>query len=168
MAIFCGLIFGIFSAHILPAFFESAAVALLLIWLIDTMIIVQKFGFHLNTLYLTDKIMFNSLEIDPSRITRINIENIYPDSIISKWKITAIRFTLDDHTDFSILGKPHSLFFYIKYIAGIFVSYHADWRKYKKGLQRGFTPLSSYFVRETSQTLDFLVSKYPGLRLKVV
>ncbi|KFF02015.1 hypothetical protein IX38_16105 [Chryseobacterium luteum] len=167
MALFCGLT-GVFFNHTLQAFSVLAAITFILIWLIDTVIIVQKLGINLNTLYLTDKIMFNSLEIDPSRITKIKTENMYPDSIISKWKITAIRFTLDDNTDFYILGKPHSIFFYIKYIAGIFISYYAGWRKYKSGRQRSFTPLSGYFVKETSQTLHFLILKYPDLRLKVL
>lgn len=43
--------------------------------------------------------------------------------------------------------------------------YNNDW--FKSGLQRGFSPLSSYFVKETSQTFDLLILKYPDLKLKV-
>ncbi|PQA95049.1 hypothetical protein B0A69_06245 [Chryseobacterium shigense] len=168
MALFCGLISSVFVTQTLQAFLVLVTIIFVVIWIIDTIFIVQKLGIPLNRLYLTDKIMFNSMAIDSSRIIKIKVENLYPDSVISKWRITAIRFILDDNTDFCILGKPHSLFFYIRYAAGIFRSYYADRRKYKSGQQRSFAPLSSYFVKETSQTLHFLILKYPGLRLKVV
>jgi hypothetical protein len=118
-------------------------------------------------LVVTDIILFNGIEIQPSQIIKIRTENIYPDSIISKWRITTIRLTLNDNSDFYILAKPHSVFFYIKYLAGIFWNYYKDWRRYKSGMQRSFAPLSSYFVKETSQTLDLLILKYPDLKLKI-
>ena len=166
-AVFCGIICGIFSTHKLQAFLWLGAIILIITWLIDTAIIFRKFGLNLNELVLTDMILFNGVEIRASQIAKVQIENIYPDSIISKWKITTIRFTLNDNSDFCILAKPHSVFFYIKYLADIFRNYYTDRKRYKSGIQRGFAPLSSYFVKETSQTLDFLISKYPDLKLKV-
>jgi hypothetical protein len=166
-AVFYGLICGIFSTDKLQAFVWLGGLVLIIIWLIDTAIIFRKFGTHLNELVLTDEILFNGIKIQPSQIIKIKIENIYPDSIISKWRISTIRLTLNDNSDLYILAKPHSIFFYIKYVAGIFRNYYRDRKRYKSGLQRGFTPLSSYFIKETSQTLDLLISKYPDLKLRV-
>ncbi|MCJ8153977.1 hypothetical protein MKJ01_09430 [Chryseobacterium sp. SSA4.19] len=166
-AIFCGVICGIFSTNKLQAFLWLGGVIFIIIWLIDTVIIFRKFGTNLNTLVLTDEILFNGMEIDPARIIKIRTENIYPDSIISKWRISTVRLTLNDNSDLYILAKPHSIFFYIKYLAGIFRNYYTDRKRYKSGLQRGFAPLSGYFVKETSQTLALLISRYPDLRLKI-
>lgn len=167
MAVLCGILCGIFSTYKVQAFLGLGGIILIITWLIDTAIIFRKFGTKLNRLVLTDKILFNGVEIQPSQIIKIKTENIYPDSIISKWRITTIRLTLNDHSDFYILAKPYSIFFYMKYLTGIFRHYFNDWRKYKSGIQRGFAPLSSYFVKETSQTLDLLILKYPDLKLKV-
>ncbi|MDQ0594376.1 hypothetical protein QFZ37_002745 [Chryseobacterium ginsenosidimutans] len=167
MAVFCGIICSIFSKDKLQAFLWLGGIILIIIWLIDTAIIFRKFGTNLNKLVLTDIILFNGIEIQPSQILIIETENIYPDSIISKWKITTIRLTLSDNSDLYILAKPHSIFFYIKYLGCIFKDYYNDWMRYKSGVQRGFAPLSSYFVKETSQTLELLILKYPDLKLKV-
>jgi hypothetical protein len=167
MAIFCGIICGIFSTYKLQAFLWLGGIILIITWLIDTTIIFRKFGTSLNKLVLTDIILFNGIEVQPSQIIKITSENIYPDSIISKWRITTIRLTLNDNSDFCILAKPYSIFFYIKYLVGIFTHYFNDWRRYKSGKQRGLAPLSSYFVKETSRTLDLLILKYPDLKRKV-
>lgn len=167
MAVFCGIICGIFSTHKLQALLWLGGIILIIIWLIDTAIIFRKFGLDLHKLVLTDMILFNGVEIQPSQIVKLKTENIYPDSIISKWRITTIRFTLNDNSDFCILAKPHSIFFYVKYLTGTFRTYYTDRKRYKSGIQRGFAPLSSYFIKETSQTLDILISRYPDLKLKV-
>jgi hypothetical protein len=166
-AVFCGLVCGIFSTNKVQPFLWLGGMVLIIVWLIDTTIIFWKFGTHLNELVLTDEMLFNGIKIQPSQIIKIKIENIYPDSIISKWRITTIRLTLKDNSDLYILAKPHSIFFYIKYVAGIFRNYYRDRKRYRSGLQRGFAPLSSYFIKETSQTLDLLISKYPNLKLRV-
>lgn len=167
MAVFCGLICCIFSTDKLQAFLWLGGMIFIVIWLVDTAIIFRRFGIDLNKLVLTEKILFNGLEIKHSQIIKIRTENIYPDSIISKWRITTIRLTLNDNSDLYILAKPHSIFFYIKYLTGIFWNYYNDRRKYKSGVQRGFSPLSSYFIKETSQTLYILILKYPDLKLKI-
>lgn len=167
IAVFCGIICGIFSTHKLQAFLWLGAIILIITWLIDTAIIFRKFGLNFNKLFLTDIMLFNDVEIQASQIVKVQIENIYPNSIISKWTITTIRFTLNDNSDFCILAKPHSIFFYVKYLTGIFRNYYTDRKRYKSGMQRGFAPLSSYFIKETSQTLDILISRYPELKLKV-
>ena len=167
MAVLCGVICGIFSTHRLQAFLWLGGMILIVSWLIDTSLIYRKFGTKLNMLVLTDEILFNGVKIKPSQIIKIRTENIYPDSIIAKWRITTIRLTLSDNSDLYILAKPHSVFFYIKYLAGIFRDYYNDRRRYKRAIQRGFVPLSSYFVKETSQTLDLLILQYPDLKLKI-
>ncbi len=167
MAVLCGVICGIFSTHRLQAFLWLGGMILIASWLIDTSLIYRKFGTKLNKLVLTDEILFNGVEIKPTQIIKIRTENIYPDSIIAKWRITTIRLTLSDNSDLYILAKPHSVFFYIKYLAGIFRDYSNDRRRYKRGIQRGFLPLSSYFVKETSQTLHLLILQYPDLKLKI-
>lgn len=168
MALFCGILCGIFSAHKIQAFLWLGGAMLIITWLIDTGIIFQKFGSTLNKLVLTDIILFNGIKVQPSEIMKIRTENIYPDSIISKWRITIIRLTLNDNSDFYILAKPHSVFFHITYLARIFWNYYNDWKRYKRGIQRGFAPLSSYFVKETSQTLELLILKYPDLKRKFI
>lgn len=167
MAIFCGLISGLFSTHKLHAFLWLGGIIFIIMWLIDTAIIYRKFGSELSKLVLTDVILMNGVEIHASQIIKIKTENIYPDSIIAKWRIGTIRFTLDDHSEFYILAKPHTLFFYFKYLAGIFWNYNKGRRRYKSGLERGFSPLTSYFDKETSQTLNLLILRYPDLKLKV-
>jgi len=167
MAILFGIIGGIFSNDKLQGFLVFGGIALGITWLIDSAFIFRKFGSHLNKLVLAEGILFNGTEIQASQIITIKTENIYTDSIIAKWSITTIRLTLDDNSDFYILAKPHSIFFYIKYLAGILKDYYGDRKRYKTGVQRGFVPLSGYFVRETSQTLDRLISEYPELKLKI-
>lgn len=168
MAMICGFICAIFSAHPLQAFLWLGGIIFFVIWLLDTAFIFQKFGMNLNKLFLTDTILFNDTEIQPSQIVTIKTENIYPDSIISKWRISTICLTLNDGSVLHILAKPHSLFFYLNYFAGIFSNYYKDRSRAKSGLQRGFAPLSTYFVRETSQTLDLLTVRYPELKLKSI
>lgn len=167
MAVICGMICGILSAQKVQAFLWLGGVILIVIWLIDTALIFRKFGTKLNKLVLTDEILFNGVEINPTQIIKIRTENIYPDSIIAKWRITTIRLTLSDNSDLYILAKPHSVFFYITYLAVIFREYYNDRRRYKRGIQKGFAPLSSYFVKETSQTLHLLILQYPDLKLKI-
>ncbi len=168
MAVFCGIICGIFSTHKLQAFLWLGGIIFITAWLIDTAIIFRKFGADLNKLSLTDVILFNDIEIQPSQIRKITIENIYPDSIVSKWRISTIRLTLNDNSDFHILAKPYSVFFHIRYLAGIFRHYYNERRRYKRGMRRGYAPLSSYFIWETSQTLNLLIVRYPDLKLKVL
>jgi|GEM_PF-6638144 len=167
MAILCGIIGGIFSNDKLQGFLVFGGIALGITWFIDTVLIFRKFGSHLNKLVLSEEILFNGIKIQPSQIIKIKSENIYPDSIIAKWRITTIRLTLDDQSELHILAKPHSLFFYIRYLADTLKDYYNDRKRYKTGVQRGFVPLSSYFVRETSKTLDLLIIKYPDLKLKI-
>lgn len=167
MAILCGMIGGIFSNGKLQGFLVYGIITLGITWLIDTALIFRKFGITLNKLVLAEGILFNGTKIQASQIITIKTENIYPDSIIAKWRITTIRLTLDDQSELHLLAKPHSLFFYIKYLAGILKDYYSDRKRYKSGVQRGFVPLSGYFVRETSQTLDLLIIKHPELKLKI-
>lgn len=167
MAILCGIIGGIFSKDKLQGFLVFAVIALGIIWLFDAVLIFRKFGSHPNKLVLAEGILLNGSKILPSQIITIKTENIYPDSIIAKWRITTIRLTLDDQSELYILSKPHSLFFYINYLAGILKDYYSDRKRYKRGVQRCFIPLSGYFLRETSQTLDLLIIKHPELKLKI-
>lgn len=167
MAVLCGVIGGIFSNDKLQGFLVFGVIALGITWLIDSALIFRKFGSHPDKLILEEGMLFNGVEIQASQIITIKTENVYPDSIIAKWRITTIRLTLDDRSELHILAKPHSLFFHIKYLAGILKDYYNDRKRYKSGVQRGFVPLSGYFVRETSQTLDLLISKYPELKVKI-
>jgi len=166
-AFFVGLISGLLSSDHLRTFFVLGGISLVTVWLVDTGIIFGRFGGKLNKLVLTDHLMLNDRVIVPAQIMKIKTENIYPDSIVAKWRISTIRLTLDDNSDFYILAKPHSVFFYIIYLAGILWRYYKDRRRYKSGVQKGFAPLSSYFLAETSQTLNVLTAKFPELKMKV-
>ena len=166
-AFFGGLISGLLSSDHLRTFFVLGGISLVTVWLVDAGIIFGKFGAKLNKLVLTDHLMLNDRVIEPAQIVKIKSENIYPDSIVAKWRISTIRLTLDDNSDFYILAKPHSVFFYIRYLAGILWRYYKDRRRYKSGVQKGFAPLSSYFLAETSLTLNVLTAKFPELKMKV-
>lgn len=50
MAVFFGVICGIFSTHKLQAFLWLGGIILIIIWLIDTAVIFRRFGLDLNKL----------------------------------------------------------------------------------------------------------------------
>ena len=166
-AFLVGLISGLLSSDHLRTFFVLGGIILVTVWLVDAGIIFGKFGAKLNKLVLKDHLVLNERVIVPAQIMKIKTENIYPDSIVAKWRISTIRLTLSDNSDIYILAKPHSFFFYIRYLAGILWRYYKDRRRYKSGVQKGFAPLSSYFLAETSKTLNALTAKFPELKMKV-
>ncbi|MEO5909358.1 MAG: hypothetical protein ABIP95_00650 [Pelobium sp.] len=164
MGILLGLIAGAFSTDKTEGFITYTLLFTFITWLLDTFIIAHHLGLRLNKLILTDKILFNEKIVDPSQIIKINTVNIYPNSIIAKWTISTIEFVLDDQTVFKILAKPHSPLYFFKYFFSILISYCVDRWKYKTGRQRGYTPFSTYFNKEMTQTLSILFSEYPNLR----
>ena len=164
MGIFLGLIAAALAKDKLDTFIIFTLLLTTTLWFVDTLIIYQHFGSKLNKLKLTDKILFNDKIIDPAIILKIEKVNIYPSSIVNKWSINTIRFTLYDQTDFQILSKPHSLLFYISYLFGISLSYFSDKAKAKTDKASENKPIRSYFTKELDQTLELLFSKYPTLR----
>ena len=162
--IFLGLISAAFAKDKLDTFITFTIMLTITIWFVDTLIIYQHFGFKLNKLKLTDKILFNDKVIDPATIVKIEKVNIYPASVVNKWSISTIRFTLNDQTDFQILSKPHSILLVISHLFGISYSYFSDKSKAKTDKASDNKPINTYFVRELDQTLEILISKYPTLR----
>lgn len=163
MGLIGGIISGLFAADKLEAFIVLGIGIMAVTWAIDTFIIVKHLGTKLNTISLTDKILFNEKVINPSHIVKIHTVNIYPNSIIAKWRITMVEFFMTDQSVFRVLAKPDSVFYYLTYFFGIFEAYSSDRWKYKTGRQGGYKPLAAYFVKETTRTLSLLVAKYPRL-----